>query len=140
MSNYDELNKQSTEFFMKHWPVDLGEKPTWKRWEPFLSCPIVNYNYGGCYALFEGEHLVYVGVGISKGGSANPKPGISQRLSSHVYRKDNEKDGNWHKLIDQWNALTCIYTIGFPTEFEYLAPALECFLIRKLNPKKNKIV
>ncbi|MDI1278612.1 hypothetical protein, partial [Methylobacter sp.] len=133
-------NKTTDELFKLHWPSsgNFGKRPTWEKWEPFLRGNVPNYKLGGCYALFEGVSLIYIGKGVGKVRGSTLSHGISRRLSSHVLRIDKyEKDYHWCKLIDKWNGITDIYTIGFSNESEHLAHALENFLIRKLSPPKN---
>jgi hypothetical protein len=140
MNNLVKLNETTEEFFRRHWPLsgNFGFRPAWVRWEPFLFGSAPNYKLGGCYALFEKESLIYVGKGVGKGRGSTSHHGISRRLSSHVLRIDRyENEGHWCKLMDKWSFITDIYTIGFSNETEYLAHALENFLIRELSPPKN---
>lgn len=140
MSSICDLKNISNEFFNLHWPLqkNSGPQPTWIRWEPFLRGSAPNYKLGGCYALFSREELIYVGVGVAKGRGSTLYHGISRRLSGHVLRIDRyENEFQFYKLTDKWTDATDIYTIGFSNEIEYLALALEEFLIRKLSPIKN---
>ena len=136
MSNFFEMEETTKEFFDLHWPSlgNFGEQPIWKQWDPFLRGSVPNYKLGGCYALFERGNLIYIGKGSH---------GISRRLSSHVLRIDHyteEKGEHISKLTDKWKDVDAIYTIGFTNEIEYLALALENFLIRKLSPPNNSIL
>lgn len=142
MSNFSDMEETTREFFDRHRPSsrNFGRSPIWRRWDSFLRGPVPNYMLGGCYALFEGGDLIYIGKGVGKGRGPTPYHGISRHLSSHVLRIDNyteEKGEHISKLTDKWKNVDAIYTIGFANEIEYLAHALENFLIRKLSPPKN---
>lgn len=127
----DLLIENTCKFFSLHWNVqELGVAPVWVRWDPFLFGSVPNHERGGCYALFSGENLVYVGLGVSRGGGRYPESGISRRLMSHVYCSDPGKGPRWSRLRDQWSHVTEIRTIGFEAATVYLAPALENYLIR----------
>lgn len=144
MKTWADLLGQTTAFFDAHWNCEqLGaDRPTWSKWETFLEGSVPNAEYGGCYALFAGDDLLYVGVGISKGGGTYPNCGISRRLMSHVICADKKRGRGWAKLREQWAdpPLTAICTIGFPHERVYLAAALEGYLIRRLDPPRNRKV
>lgn len=101
MTTFAELEQCSTAFFDSHWCKVQSEPPKWNVWTPFLKTPVVYYDKGSCYALFQGELLIYIGVGISKGRSANPNPAIARRLTAHVLRKDLERAGDWYKLQEK---------------------------------------
>lgn len=56
-----DLTKATEYFFSRHWNQEVIGKapPQWLRWQEIRgSAP--NYDLGGCYAVFEGESLVYV--------------------------------------------------------------------------------
>lgn len=127
-----DLSQTTERFFDWHWNKGaIGEDPPqWLHWPEFKGS-VPNYQLGGCYALFEGPTLVYVGLGASKGGGLYPEHGISRRLMSHVLRIDREKGAEWSKPRTGWEAINSIYTVGFPSRLVHLAPALETFLIRE---------
>jgi len=142
MTNFTDLVNSTELFFGHHWPqqaVDFDVPPGWTPWSPFLYGPLPNYQCGGCYALFVEDDLVYVGLGVAKGGGASEHHGISRRLAGHVLRRDAQRGRGWYKTVDRWSAATALYTIGFTHQTEYLAPALERFLIWKLDPPKNLV-
>lgn len=123
-------------FFDMHWNrASIGcEPPTWVHWPEFKgSAP--NYQLGGCYALFEGPSLVYIGLGASKGGGLYPEHGISRRLMSHVLRIDRAKGSEWLKPRPGWQSVDSLYTIGFGSHFAHLASSLETYLIREFRGK-----
>lgn len=133
----DKLMAESNSFFDLHWNEKaLGLPPEWKSWETFLDGSVPNYQYGGCYALFSGDELVYLGLGASRGGGIYPQHGISRRLMAHVLRSDPASGPYRSKLMDNWIDITAIWTLGFPSN-EYLAAALEGYLIRSLSPVRN---
>lgn len=139
MANRDELGNLTKEFFLRHWREEaLGAPPVWDfSWELRGAAP--NGRLGGLYALSRAQELLYVGLGSSRGGGDYPDRGISRRLIAHVVR--NAPDGNGYVLRPRWQGLGAdsIGTLGFPQEFNYLAPALEDYLIGRLNPLENTL-
>ena len=137
MNNLCELNKTTDEFLNRHWPAsgDFGERPTWISWEsPFLRGGIPNNELGGCYALFIGEDLIYIGKGVTKATG-----GISRRLTGYVLRiKGHEGKTALRKLMERWGNITNVCTIGFSEGMKYLALSLESFLIREFAPRDNR--
>ena len=127
-----DLTAATDRFFLWHWNNQaIGEdSPKWLHWPEFKGS-VPNYQFGGCYALFEGQTLLYIGLGASKGGGLYPEHGISRRLMSHVLRIDREKGPEWSKPRTGWETVDSISTIGFPSSTVHLAPALETFLIRE---------
>lgn len=139
MATISDLKPETARFFSLHWPASAGNEPVWLNWDPFLVGPAPHNGLGGCYALFEEGELIYIGKAIAKGGGATPGYGISRRLANHVVRRDWDAGTNLNRLIEPWLQVTSIYTIGFPRELEYLALALEGFLIREFSPKLNAL-
>ena len=126
-----QLKAATESFFDMHWNADAigAQPPAWDGWVEFKgSAP--NYQLGGCYALFSGDALEYIGLGTSRGGGLYCDHGISRRLGSHVYRLDKERGPGWLKLRPGWESITSINTIGFQTQHSHLATALEAYLIR----------
>jgi hypothetical protein len=136
------LEAASDRFFQRHWNAETigSEPPTWIGWPEFKGS-VPNYQLAGCYALFEGPTIRYVGVGASKGGGLYPEHGISRRLMSHVLRSDRERGREWSRPRPGWESINTIYTIGFPVPVAHLSLALESFLIREFAGKlKNSRV
>ncbi|MGO3742409.1 hypothetical protein [Kerstersia sp.] len=134
------LQDLTNRFFQRHWPTDAAAAaPRWTMWEPFLSAPCPNYNRNGCYALLGGKQILYIGAGMAAGrpGDRYENHGISTRLK-HVFLADRNRP-NWHKLKDLWRdrGVDGAYTLGFD-ECQYLALALEHYLITHLRPALNK--
>lgn len=95
---------------------------------------------GGVYALFDGDkNIVYIGLGISRGGGIYKECGISKRLLAHVITRDHDKGGGSYKPQEKWGEVVDIGAIGFPGEYAYLAAALEDYLIGDLNPPRNRV-
>lgn len=142
MTSIADLQEASRVFFARHWQSDegLGHPPEWQEWSPFLFGTVPNNGLGGCYALFESDALVYVGLGASRGNVTYPGYGITRRLMGHVISADKNRGKAWSALKPDWLNVTAIYTIGLPSEVVYLAPALESYLIRKLKPPQNRNV
>lgn len=134
------LEEFTQDFYLLHWCCDqLPTPPRWKSWAPFLYGSAPYWQEGGCYALFAGPTLVYIGLGASKGGGRYLKCGISRRMMAHVYCSANKSDPKVLKLRDNWSGVTEIQTLGLGDR-DYLAPALESFLIRALSPSRNRRV
>ena len=133
---YEDLEDATTRFFERHWNTSaLGcDPPSWKGWHEFKGS-VHNYELGGCYALFKGKELLYVGVGVSKGNKRYPEAGISRRLMSHILQIDHEKGYEWSRPRERWEGITSIYTIGFQKDLTYIALSLENFLIREFSGK-----
>jgi hypothetical protein len=135
MKTVSDLLAATDQFFSRHWSTAaVGcEPPGWAPWQSFLLGSVPNHDKAGCYALFVGEELVYVGVGASKGGGIYDNHGLSRRLMAHVIRADRSKNGDWSQLCEPWLDVTGLYTIGFAHPQAYLSPALESFLIREFR-------
>ena len=129
----NDLEAATARFFEMHWneAVVLQRPPSWLGWHAFQGS-VPNFQHAGCYALFVGKTLVYVGVGASKGGGLYPDHGISRRLLSHVLKANRHEGRGVYVTRPRWEGVTSIYTIGFSSEFAHLSPALESFLIRVL--------
>ncbi len=138
MSTFDDLKTHTKDFMEMHWPRLSPEVPEWNdtRWtgtEPF-SMP--NYKWPGCYAfLDEKDQVAYIGVGVSRGGGLYPEHGISRRV---IARFRKEKGSNPPRYVPMKPYIKSVVTIGFEDCYcFYLAPALETYLILKLNPPHN---
>jgi hypothetical protein len=129
-----DLEEATSRFFKMHWnePAISLSPPSWLGWHEFHGS-VPNFQNAGCYALFEGRSIVYVGLGASKGGGLYTEHGISRRLLSHVLRRNPTLGKSWYSTRPPWEQVTAIYTIGFNSEFAHLSPALESFLIRELG-------
>lgn len=133
----DQLRVETSAFFSLHWDTaSLGVPPQWDCWETFLEGSVPNYQFGGCYALFANEELIYVGLGASRGGGRYVAHGISRRMMAHVYRSDRTRGPYSLQLREGWEEVTAAWTLGLPDR-DYLASALESFLIRRLAPLRN---
>ena len=130
-----QLIKSTNLFFTRHWSEEISA-PIWDFSWRFQGA-IPNYLLGGVYALLRGEEVVYLGLGISKGGGIYKDRGISRSLQSHVYKRDDTPTG--YTLKPHWRdkGITTVATLGFDQDRSYLAPALENFLINSLRPSSN---
>lgn len=142
MSDLIKLEQTTNQFFLRHWSNENlpYQRPDWMEWKDFLYGSVPNYDLGGCYVLFSGNDLIYVGLGASRGSGLYVDHGISRRLMAHVIASDRLRGKEWSKLREPWSNVTALFTIGFPNEYAYLAAALESFLIRELSPPKNSRV
>lgn len=131
------LKQETEDFFARHWNESVLEAPApnWREIPSSFSGSVPYYDKGGCYALAEGDIIVYVGIGASKGYDPYIEHGISRRLLFHVIKPI----GNDHYVPkDRWKNITTILTIGFEKQLKYVAPALEDYLIWKLSPRENR--
>lgn len=133
------LDAETEIFFKLHWglPLDI---PRWDySWK--FSGPVPNYLLGGLYALFAGESLLYLGLGASRGGGIYKDRGISRRLMAHVLQPSSGENGASYCLQERWSMLKIdmVATLGFDSSCNYLAPALEDYLIGRLAPEENRL-
>jgi len=95
----------------------------------------------GCYALLNDNHVIYIGLGASRGGGLYREHGIGARLVNHVLRWDRSIAADIENRVyvpqDRWSSITEIYTYGFPSGYGYLACSLEAYLISRLDPREN---
>ena len=84
------------------------------------------------YVLFNKQELVYIGRGLSRSEGRYIDRGISKRLMAHVLKAG--------QLRSRWKeeGVTSMATLGFPKDENYLALALERYLIDELRPQCNK--
>lgn len=139
MTTRDLLESNTKEFFRLHWGGQQ-EMPAWEfGWDWCGSVP--NYKLGGVYALFSKESLLYVGLGASRGGGIYTDHGLSRRLLAHVLQVAPANSGVSYVPHERWQAASVdmVATIGFPQELNYLACALEDYLISRLSPPENQM-
>lgn len=140
MATINDLIQHSNVFFEKHWDSSSSLQPLeWKcDWQWAGSVPY--HDMAGIYALFDSAgDLVYVGLGASRGGGLYNEHGISRRLLAHVIAPDRSRGRGFYKPKDNWVEVADIGAVGFPAKYSYLAPALEDYLIGKLNPTRNSM-
>ena len=139
MRQLEVLIKHTDEFFRRHWPDSIGiPAPQWdSQWDWEGSVPY--HDKGGVYALFNDlGDLLYIGLGASVGAGNRVGFGISRRLTGHVITTDKEKGSGHYKPEKNWSDVRAIATIGFLNEYCYLAPALEDYLIGRIDPPRNR--
>lgn len=137
MATVDILKIETNNFFNRYWHPNFGQVPEWSEIWDFNST-IPNHDKRGCYALLKQDKIVYIGSGLGKSTERYQGYGLGDRLKS--YWSLNKEPGVKAKYIARPNwELTGILTIGFSTEDYVLAAALEIYLIRKLQPIKNKV-
>ncbi len=125
-------------FFARHWTA-AEMPPEWNfSWNWCGAIP--SFDLGGVYALFTKEKLLYVGLGASRGGGLYEKHGLSRRLMNHVVINAPKESQVSYVPRERWANLEIdlVATIGF-SKWDYLAPALEDFLIDTLSPSENKV-
>lgn len=113
------------------------------KWEAYnLRGTIPHRDSPGCYLLLEGDEVIYIGLGASRGGGNYEGCGISARLKKHLYWDktvpSNDCAGRVYKPIEKWKDVSQIYTYAINREIGYMACALEAYLISTLKPKGNK--
>lgn len=137
----NQLKTALDEFLDRHWHspfLNNYDRPQWSAlWKgkgelPNRLCP-------GCYALKSENGIEYIGSGIRRGKYSCSDNGIGGRASNYfLWNRGHDLKGGrrTYRMIDGWVG---IYTVGFPPEAGYLAPALEHFLIVELKPMQNKV-
>lgn len=134
---FDNLIELTEDFFKLHWDeIQLGTPPIWSEaFSDFIRMP--NYLKAGVYAFLKDKEVTYIGVGASKGGGIYPDRGLSRRFQSYV---KVDKESKKPYIVDQrLKDSGTVVTIGFESQYAYLAYGLEAFLISRLNPIHNKI-
>lgn len=138
-----DVDSATRDFFKLHWSdLEIGcSPPRWRTWD--RSGRPDEAELGGCYAIYEGAELLYVGVAVTEGKNASQgkKYGLLSRLQRHVLKRSLDAEGRYPPLDrkgkEHWANLDCIRMIGFPAGQRYLAAALEVYLISRLQPKIN---
>ncbi len=146
----DEVNQRTREFLNLHWNGDaralagVGLPEKWEKYDFGAKIP-----YGdrqGCHALVkEDGEVVYIGLGASRGYGIYNEHGIGNRLMKHVLVWDRSVSGSIQdrkfgvRDSEKTEGVTKVYTFGFPNGYGYMAPSLEAFLIRELNPGRNVV-
>lgn len=136
------LEEYTDEFFRLHWNDDLigDQRPEWNTWN--LNGVPLEAARGGCYAIYEGEDLLYIGVAVTEGkntAKTGKKYGLLKRLERHVLRKGPKGSLRYlpQERKAQWQNITTIRLIGFPDQYRHLAAALEAYLINRLTTTVN---
>jgi hypothetical protein len=136
--NFEDLINHTNDFFNKFWNIQNDTPPTWSdSWD--FNSEIPNNRNRGCYAIFEGEELVYVGLAIGKGTERYENHGLGFRLQRFWNLNRDINKSMKYVPTKEWELVTAIHTIGFNEDDFYLAPSLELYLIDKLSPKKNRL-
>jgi hypothetical protein len=143
MPTLSELKEETNKFFSRHWDKQSSSpSPEWSEpWEFFHTLP--NNELGGCYAFAKDEEVKYIGVALNRGIEGYENHSLGNRIKNYwsVHMKVPKVDGKTTYMPTgnlQTEGITSIYTIGLPEVQNYLALALELYLIRKLKPKMNK--
>ncbi len=138
---FEKLEAKTKLFFDLHWPKESNlDSPKWsKPWNYDSSIP--NVAFPGCYAFIDSkDHVVYIGVGASKGKGIYADAGIGKRVGRYKRLNKAPKPSTKYVLSEPWNSRNIkeLRTIGFPFELGYLTYSLEVFLIRNLLPFYNR--
>lgn len=145
MPTIDQLKQATRDFFDKHWDIKSDKQPPeWSEpWSFFHSVPFNEHR--GCYAQVNNGQVVYVGVALNSGLEGYKDHSLGARISNYweVDKTKEKLDGKTYYKPSPSLAkrgVDTIYTLGFPLgEQEYLAIALEHYLIQRLNPNDNFI-
>ena len=137
-----ELESITAGFFDLYWDERrLGQaRPVWSIW--LLKGVPPEAEKPGCYALYSGEELLYVGVALTEGKnsiSSRKKYGLLNRLERHVLRKSARGATSYVPAPNkpQWQEITSIRLLGFPEQHRHMAAALEAYLINRLDTVVN---
>jgi len=145
MPSIEQLKQATRDFFDKHWDTNSGiVQPEWSEpWMFFHEVPFNNHR--GCYVHVTKEDVVYIGVALNSGIEGYKDHSLGARIRNYweVDKTKEKLDGKTYykpstSLMER--GIDTIYTLGFPLgEQEYLAIALEHYLIQRLNPRDNII-
>lgn len=131
-----ELRQATCDFFHLFWNDVNGQPPEWSEHWNFRGT-IPNHDKRGCYALFTGNEIVYIGCGLGKSSEPYIGCGLGDRLKNYWTVSKELKANQEYVPSTNWPTLTSIATIGFnETQFP-IAASLEIYLIQKLKPIKN---
>lgn len=125
-----ELRKATEYFFATFINRDNAEYAEWSEPWCFNGELPNNDKNAGCYGLFAGDELVYIGKGLGKNSGLASK--VSKRWVSN--KGDLEQQ---YIPSKEFPDITSIMTIGFE-DHSFLAAALEIYLIEVLLPPRNK--
>lgn len=144
-SNLTNLREVTLEFFKKHWnSSSKNPPPEWSAKWMFLG-EVPNNTRKGCYCFLKDDEVKYVGVALNSGLPGYKGHSLGARISKYWRRDSKGKDESGNQFYKPAENLISegingITTLPFPDDDqEYLALALELFLIRKLAPKMNII-
>jgi hypothetical protein len=141
MATESELETNTSEFFKRYWPKDMGPSPRWStHWD--LNTEIPNQSMRGCYALLnQNSEIVYVGVGIGRSTEQYHGSGLGDRLKRYWELNNDINTNDRYKIREEWKErkVTSLIAIGFPAEHYWLAAALEVYLISNLTGLVNKV-
>ena len=139
------VRRETAVFMERHWDrTNLGKKdtPSWSASPYIFQGEIPNGTRRGCYAILEGQEVVYIGLGAKRGSGRYEGHAIDSRLKKGYLRRDRRHKSaseNRSRIpVKKWASMTAIYTIGFPDECSYLAHSLEAYLLLQLSPRRNK--
>ena len=138
MATEQDLKQATKEFFDRYWNPQNGDPPEWGEYW-YFDGTIPNHDKRGCYALYAGDEIIYIGVGKGKSSGIYIGSGLGARLNSYWEINKDEFSGNQYKPTADWNKVTSIQTIGFEEEYYHLAAALEVFLIERMRPERNVV-
>jgi hypothetical protein len=137
-----DLEKATADFFDLYWDERrVGHpRPTWSAWR--LAGVPGEAAKAGCYAIFSGRDLLYVGVAVTEGkhsATKGKKYGLLNRLERHVIRKAGRGLTSYVPAPNkpQWKEITEIKLLGFPDDHRHMAAALELYLIKRLDTMVN---
>jgi hypothetical protein len=135
--SFTHLEHATREFFRLHWT--LTESPP--KWSQESWCgigPIPSHDRPGCYALLQGDSVLYIGSAVGRGSARYKDFGLSLRVGRYLSRdRDVRRDDGLPVYAFRYD-YTALHTIGFPRDMAYLVIALEYFLIGRFPELINK--
>jgi hypothetical protein len=124
-----ELRFHTEQFFSQFINTHNAEYSQWsEQWYFYGELPNKD-KAGGCYALFEQDTIMYIGIGIGKNS------GLASKVSKFWKMVDGIPQQHY-KPSNQFPSMTSIMTIGFEHHV-FLAAALQIYLIEQLSPREN---
>lgn len=143
--SFESVKNSASTFFEKHWNIASPARPEWNDVWAFIG-GLPGGDTQGVYLLMnESDEVLYIGVGASKVGGRYSGHGIGSRASAYHCMAEGQRSvsleqrkyvpkGDWTE-----RGLAKIVTIGFTSEYAYMAYALEAFLIRETETPHNKV-
>lgn len=145
MADLHQLRVLTHEFFKRHWYMGTEKDyPTWSiEWK--FEGEVPDNMYNGCYAWLKDGEVVYIGIAMNKGMKGYEGHSLGTRISKYWrVNKESRIKGVYRPSDDEADKLDSIVTLAFKGKGsdgslnqDYLACALELYLIRVIKPKHN---
>ncbi len=144
MNDLTSLKKCTRDFFDKHWDKkSKHEFPVWSaKWK--FEGELPNNQFAGCYAWLKEDVVMYVGFAMNAGQKGYEGHSLGTRIGKYWKFERIETveiAKRQYMPIEQLKqyGIQSIITLPFQKgDQEYLAAALELYLIKNISPELNK--